>query len=208
MPKLTAARIRSLKTPSLHGDGAGLYLKISRTGARSWIQRVVVAGKRRDIGLGRFPDVGLAQAREAVAHNRRLIAAGGDPLAKKRKVATPTFREAAERTFEANKPRWRNGKRTVGWWQSLERHAFPVIGDMPVDRIGREDMLRILTPIGMYAWKARGACGSASARSSSGPWLTGMSRITSPARPSTVLCRPCRESKTIFERCPTKRCIR
>ena len=147
MPKLTAAGIRSLKTPGMHGDGAGLYLKLSRTGARSWIQRVVVAGKRRDIGLGRFPDVGLAQAREAVTHNRRLIAAGGDPLAEKRKVATPTFREAAERTFEANKPRWRNGKHTVGWWQSLERHAFPVIGDMPVDRIGREDVLRILTPI-------------------------------------------------------------
>lgn len=147
MSKLTIAGLRSLKTPGMHGDGAGLYLKISQAGARSWIQRVVIAGKRRDIGLGRFPDVSLAQAREAVANNRRLIAAGGDPLAEKRKSATPTFREAAERTFAANKPRWRNGKHTKGWWQSLERHAFPIIGDLPVDRIGREDVLRILTPI-------------------------------------------------------------
>ena len=147
MAKLTAARIRTLKTPGRHGDGDGLHLKISETGARSWILRVVIAGKRRDIGLGRYPDVGLAQAREAAAKHRSLIAAGADPIAEKRKAAIPTFREAAERTFEANKPRWRNGKHTISWWQSLEKHAFPIIGDMPVDQIDEEHVLRILTPI-------------------------------------------------------------
>ncbi len=147
MSRLTATGIRSLKTPGMHGDGGGLYFKISRTGTRSWIQRVTVAGRRRDLGLGRFPDVGLAQAREAAVHNRSLIAAGVDPLVEKRKAATPTFREAAERTFEANKPRWRNGKHTISWWQSLEKHAFPIIGDMPVDQIDEEQVLHILTPI-------------------------------------------------------------
>ena len=147
MAKLTAARIRTLKTPGRHGDGDGLHLKISETGARSWILRVVIAGKRRDIGLGRYPDVGLAQAREAAAKHRSLIAAGADPIAEKRKVAIPTFREVSERTFEANKPRWRNGKHTISWWQSLEKHAFPIIGDMPVDQIDEEHVLRILTPI-------------------------------------------------------------
>ena len=147
MSRLTAARVRTLKSPGMHGDGGGLYLKVSRTGARSWIQRITVAGRRRDLGLGRFPDVGLAQAREAAASNRTLIAAGGDPFVEKRKAAIPTFRQAAERTFEANKPRWRNGKHTATWWQSLERHAFPIIGDMPVDQIGREDVLRVLSPI-------------------------------------------------------------
>ena len=147
MSKLTATGVRALKAPGMHGDSEGLYLKISRTGARSWIQRVVVAGRRRDLGLGRFPDVGLAQAREAAARNRTLIAAGTDPLAEKRKAAIPTFREAAKRTFEANRPRWRNGKHTITWWQSLERHAFPIIGDMPVDQIGRDEVLRVLSPI-------------------------------------------------------------
>ena len=75
MAKLTAARIRTLKTPGRHGDGDGLHLKISEAGARSWILRVMIAGKRRDIGLGRYPDVGLAQAREAAAKHRSLIAA-------------------------------------------------------------------------------------------------------------------------------------
>ena len=59
----------------------------------------------------------------------------------------PTFQQAAEQTFEANRPRWRNAKVVTTWLQQLERHAFPVIGDMPVDRIGREDVLRVLTPI-------------------------------------------------------------
>ena len=79
--------------------------------------------------------------------HRSLIAAGADPIAEKRKAAVPTFREAAEQTFRANKPRWRNGKHTATWWQSLERHAFPILGDTPVDQIGREDVLRVLTPI-------------------------------------------------------------
>ena len=147
MARLTATGIRALKTPGMHGDGGGLYFRISQAGGRSWIQRITVAGRRRDLGLGRFPDVGLAQAREAAAHNRTLIAAGTDPLAEKRKAAIPTFREAAEQTFKANKPRWRNGKHTATWWQSLERHAFPILGDMPVDQIGREDVLRVLSPI-------------------------------------------------------------
>ena len=131
----------------MHGDGDGLYFKISQVGTRSWIQRITIAGRRRDLGLGRFPDVGLAHAREAAARNRSLIAAGVDPLVEKRKAEIPAFRAAAERTFEANKPRWRNGKHTATWWQSLERHAFPILGDTPVDQIGREDVLRVLTPI-------------------------------------------------------------
>ena len=72
---------------------------------------------------------------------------GATPLAIKRKAATPTFREAAERTFEANKGRWRNAKATANWMQSLERYAFPAIGSIRVDQISREHLLRILTPI-------------------------------------------------------------
>ena len=67
----------------------------------------MVAGRRRNLGLDRFPDVGLAQAHEEAARNRTLIAAGTDPRAEKRNAAIPTFREAAKRTFEANRPRCR-----------------------------------------------------------------------------------------------------
>ena len=147
MGKLPATRLRTLKAPGRYGDGDGLYLNIGQGNARSWIQRIKYGGRRRDIGLGRFPDVSLAQAREAAARNRALVASGGDPLAEKRHAAVPTFREAAEQVFEANRPRWRNGKHTATWRQSLERHAFPILGNMPVDSIDQEDVLRVLTPI-------------------------------------------------------------
>ena len=150
MGNLTAAKVKSLSKPGLHGDGDGLYLNVTRTGSRSWVQRISIEGRRREIGLGSFPAISLARARTLAATNRTSIAEGRDPLAEKqaakRKASMPSFREAAERTFEANQPRWRNGKHTKSWWQTLERHAFPVLGDMPVDKIGREDVLRVLTP--------------------------------------------------------------
>ena len=151
MGNLTAAKAKSLTKPGLHGDGDGLYLNVTRTGSRSWVQRISIGGRRCEIGLGPFPIVSLARARGLAAANRTAVAEGRDPLAEKleakRKAAIPTFREAAEQTFEANKPRWRNGKHTVSWWQTLERHAFPILGDIPVDRISREDVLRVLSPI-------------------------------------------------------------
>ena len=151
MGNLTAAKAKSLTKPGLHGDGDGLYLNVTTGGSRSWVQRISIEGRRREIGLGPFPTVSLARARGLAAANRTAVAEGRDPLAEKlaekRKAAIPTFREAAEQTFEANKPRWRNGKHTVSWWQTLERHAFPILGGMPVDQIGREDVLRVLSPI-------------------------------------------------------------
>ena len=147
MGKLTAAKVRSIASPGLHGDGGTLYLSVAPGGTKSWIQRITVDGRRRDIGLGGFPLVSLAEARDKAFDNRRRARAGGDPLAEKRKARVPTFREAALTVFEANKPRWRNEYHIKNWLPILERHAMPHIGDMPVDRIGREDVLRVLTPI-------------------------------------------------------------
>ena len=89
----------------------------------------------------------LREAREAAFENRRLARRGGDPLAAKRRTRAPTFREAAERTFEANRARWRNNKTTSNWLRGMAKRVLPVLGEMRVDAIGREDVLRILTPI-------------------------------------------------------------
>ncbi len=151
MPKLTAVKVRALIKPGRYGDGETLFLYVSRGGTKSWVQRVTINGKRHDIGLGGYPVVSLAKARRRAFENRVAIADGRDPLAERRKVAIPTFRYAAEQTFEANKPRWRNARHAAGWWQTLERHAMPRLGNMPVDRIGREDVLAVLTPI----WNTR-----------------------------------------------------
>ena len=147
MGKLTAAKIRATTRTGLHGDGGTLYLSVAPGGSKSWVQRLTVHGRRRDIGLGGFPLVSLAEARDKAFDNRRWARAGGNPLADKHKAKVPTFREAARIVFEANKPRWRSEQHTKGWLQILERHAMPHLGAMPVDRIGREDVLRILTPL-------------------------------------------------------------
>ena len=147
MGKLTAAIVKALAAGGRYGDGGTLFLNIAPGGSKSWVQRVTIDGRRRDIGLGGWPVVSLAKARQRAFANRVAIADGLDPLAEKRKARTPTFRHAAEQTFEANKPRWRNAKVAANWMQQLERHAFKRLGDMPVNQIGREDMLAVLTPI-------------------------------------------------------------
>lgn len=149
--RLNATKVRDISRPGLHGDGNTLYLCVAPGGSKSWIQRLVIDGRRRDLGLGGWPLVTLKEAREQAFENRKLARAGGDPLAAKRKARVPTFREAAERTFEANRPRWRSAKVAKSWRQQLERHALPILGDLAVDRIGREDVLRVLTPI----WTSR-----------------------------------------------------
>ncbi len=147
MGKLTVTRVRSLSRPGLYGDRDTLYLAIAPGASKSWIQRIAIDGKRHDIGLGGFPLVSLAEARDKAFENRKLARAGGDPLTAKRRATVPTFREAAGKIFEANRPRWRTAKVEKNWTQQLERHAFPVLGAMRVDRIGRDDVLRVLTPL-------------------------------------------------------------
>ena len=148
---LSATRVKALNAPGRYSDGGGLHLYISKAGRKSWVLRITVDGRRRDIGLGGYPSVSLAQSREKAADNRAAIAEGRDPVAEKHAPAMPTFREAAYTVHEANKPRWRNPKHMAGWIQTLERHAMPALGNKPLDRIDRGDVLQVLTPI----WTSR-----------------------------------------------------
>ncbi len=147
MAKLTASRVKSIRDKGRYGDGGGLYLVVRPSGTKAWVMRAVVDGRRRDIGLGGYPAVSLAQARNRLADGRVAIANGRDPVGDKRKRATPTFREAALAVLELNKPRWKSAKHGANWIQMLERHAMPTLGSVPIDRIGRADVLEVLTPI-------------------------------------------------------------
>ena len=144
---LSATQVKALTRPGRHSDGGGLHLYISKAGRKSWVLRITVDGRRRDIGLGAFPSVSVAQAREKTTGIRAAVAEGRDPLAEKRTPAMPTFRGAARAVHEANTPRWRNDKHSAGWMQSLERHAMPTLGNTSLGRIDRGDVLRVLTPI-------------------------------------------------------------
>ena len=147
MGKLTATKAKSITKPGRYGDGNTLYLNVAPGGSKSWVQRLTIDARRHDIGLGPYPVVPLAMARRRAAENRTAVADGHDPLAEKRRALIPTFHQAARQTYEALKPSWRNGKHTKNWIQAMEKRVFPVIGNMPVDKVGREDVLRILTPI-------------------------------------------------------------
>ena len=147
MGKLTVVGVKRLTKPGLHADGGTLYLRVGPTGARSWIQRVTVNGRRVDLGLGGWPIVSLKMARDRAFANRRAVAEGRDPLVERRRAKVPTFRQASERTFEANRARWRSAKTAANWTAQMERHAFPVLADLPVNQIEREHVLRVLTPI-------------------------------------------------------------
>ena len=144
---LSAALLRSA-SPGRYADGNGLYLFVQPSGTRSWIQRLVVRGRRRELGLGSLALVSLAEAREKALANRKLAREGGDPLAEKRRAeGIPTFAEAASRVLEQKRDGWRGRRHHREWMSSLRRFAFPRIGKMPVSEVTSADVLEILTPI-------------------------------------------------------------
>ena len=144
---LSAAFLRSAP-PGRHADGNGLYLFVQPTGTRSWIQRLVIRSRRRELGLGSLALVPLAEAREKALANRKLARQGGDPLAEKRRAeGIPTFAEAAARVLDQKQGGWRNRKHAREWLSSLRRFAFPRIGKVPVSEVTSADVLEILTPI-------------------------------------------------------------
>lgn len=146
--RLSAQTVRALNTPGLHGDGNGLYLKVDLSGAKRWIQRIVIEGKRRDLGIGPLSLVSLAEAREKALENRKLARAGGDPLAaKKRSMDVLTFKAAAVKVHDLSKPTWRNDKHGDQWINTLTTYVFPVFGSKRVDTVTSADVLAALSPI-------------------------------------------------------------
>ena len=128
--RLTAIRVRTLKPAGRYADGNGLYLFIEPSGARRWILRTVIAGKRRDLGLGSAQLVPLARARVEAVRLRGMARAGDDPLAERRRERRPvlSFREAAKQVHRArcDIPE-RQTQSTMA--RVLEKDVFPVFGD-------------------------------------------------------------------------------
>ena len=151
MGVMTAAKVKALREPGKYRADQTLYLRVRPSGRKSWVQRLTVHGKRRDIGLGPFELVSLAEARIKAWENRRAVFEGRDPLAERRQAKAPTFREAAARTLEGLRSQWRNEKHAAQWATTLETYAFPTLGDRRVDSIRGEDVLRVLLPI----WTAK-----------------------------------------------------
>lgn len=159
IPKeLSALAISRLVEPGHHAVGgvSGLYLYVLPTGARSWVLRTMIGGKRRHIGLGGYPTVPLAAAREKARQARQKVEDGCDPIedklvAKRQMQASrlkeKTFIDASRAYVEAQAPAWKNAKHRAQWFSTLESYAFPKIGELPVGMIEQEHILAILEPI-------------------------------------------------------------
>tara|TARA_R110000824_G_scaffold399764_1_gene605681 strand:+ start:600 stop:1967 length:1368 start_codon:yes stop_codon:yes gene_type:complete len=156
--ELSALEVRALEEPGTYAVGgcAGLLLKVSESGGRTWILRTRVGNRRRDFGLGGFPTVSLADARTKAREFRNKLAIGIDPIAERQaaksallaaQVKQLTFREAAERYHVNKEKEFDNAKHRKDWIGSLKRYAFVHFGDVPVRDIELPHVLKALEPI-------------------------------------------------------------
>jgi integrase len=124
---------------------------VELSGSARWLQRIVVGGRRRELGLGSLTLVSLAEAREEALANRKLARSGGDPVAARRaRLAAnqaPTFADAAQQCYDGRAETWRNEKHRAQWLSSLAAYAYPRIGALRVNEVTVTDVLNVLTPI-------------------------------------------------------------
>lgn len=161
MPKITkelgALEVARLKTDGVYSVGgiAGLYLYVTGM-SRSWVFRYVIHSKRRRMGLGAYPAVTLASAREAAREAYLKIQQGIDPLEERgskraqrqlEQAKKLLFRDAARKCITAKSAEWSNAKHAGQWSATLETYAFPFIGDMDVTAIDTQHILALLEPI-------------------------------------------------------------
>lgn len=143
--KEVTARSDKLK-PGRHGDGGGLYLNVSATGSKSWVFLWKRDGKGREMGLGSYPAVSLAKAREFARQAREDVAAGLDPIDARKQETEPTFAECADQFLASMESQWRNEKHRAQWRMTLTQYAAPIRGKR-VSAIATADVLRVLNPL-------------------------------------------------------------
>jgi integrase len=154
--KLTALGVDRAKRRGYYGDGGGLFLQVSNSGAKSWVFRFKEGGRLREMGLGATHTVSLAEARENARECRRLLLGGIDPI-EARKAARAqarfeaqnamTFKACAERYIAAHKAGWRNPKHAAQWPSSLSTYVYPIFGSLPVQAVDIGLVMRVLEPI-------------------------------------------------------------
>lgn len=154
--KLTQLQATKLKESGMHGDGAGLWLKVTEGGSKSWILRYAFNGRERWTGLGPYPDVSLAEARDKAATWRKQVRGGIDPMKVKQEAITAARMEEAKAVpfdwcagqyVESHRSGWKNAKHADQWTSTLNTYASPVIGKMDVGLIETAHLMRLLEPI-------------------------------------------------------------
>lgn len=155
---LNALNIKHLSAPGYHAVGTvtGLYLQVKPSGAKSWVLRIMVGKKRKDIGLGGYPAVLLADAQERARAHRQQVSEGIDPVEAKKEARSrlladqstaKTFDQCAAEFIAGNEAEWSNPKHAAQWRNTLKTYVSPVIGKFMVRHIDTDHVKRILHPI-------------------------------------------------------------
>jgi integrase len=134
-----------------HADGQGLWLVKRRREAGKWVLRVVVSDRRREMGLGPWPDVSIAEARQKAAEARKLCRAQADPIETRRRAkrvqAKLTVKEAIEGCFEARKAELKGDGEAGRWMSPLSVHVIPRIGKSAIEELDQHAIKSVLDPI-------------------------------------------------------------
>ncbi len=156
--ELSPLEVRRLTTPGRWSVGGvdGLALQVTAPDARSWVLRVTAAGKQRELGLGSFPSVTLADARERARALRAQLVSGEDPVAERQAARSAAAAErAAQQTFSVlaaqyitqHASGWKNAKHTAQWTATLKTYVEPVVGKLLVRDITTAHVIQVLDPI-------------------------------------------------------------
>lgn len=155
--RLTAKGAAALTKPGRHADGGGLYLKVTGSGSKAWVFFYQFAGRQREMGLGPFDNVSLAQARDKAVDARRLVAAGIDPLDHRRAsqaaaaAAATTFGMYADEYVKEHRPSWSNEKHAAQWAMTLSDVYCKSLRPIPIADVGLDEVLAVLQPV----WQKR-----------------------------------------------------
>ena len=155
---LTLKKSMPGEKPITDGTIPGLRFEPGNTkGCGKWILRFVspTTNKRRDMGLGTYPEVGLKDARLLGMEARKLIGSGHDPISiredvkasKKASFDALTFEAASIKVHTQKKPGWKSEKHASQWINTLQKYAFPKIGNMKVADLNFQDFATLLAPI-------------------------------------------------------------
>ncbi len=145
--KLTDRKVKSFSEPARISDGFGLYIRVRNADAKSWAFVYRNGEKWTEIGLGPYPDVALAKARDKAAEMRVLIADGQDPRLALKATVEPTFKEVAAQVIESMEGEWSNAKHRYQWEQTLGSSYCALILDKKISAIDLDDVLAVLTPV-------------------------------------------------------------
>jgi integrase len=154
--KLSPLTVSRTTAAGMYPDGDGLYLHVSKSGAKSWVYRFMIDRKARAMGLGSLKAISLSDARVRAGEARKLCADKIDPIAMRDAdrvqarvdaAKSISFKECAQAYIDAHKAGWKNEKHQLQWGATLERFAYPTIGTLPVAAVDTGLVMKVLEPI-------------------------------------------------------------